>query len=384
MSLRKGRMGCILRGMRIHLQKYACRAMWGVPLLLYTVLCLLAGCSQGNPDGEGNAADSLQQAESDPLADVNKSLEYSPNDHRLYAERAKIYFQQGQIDSALADIRHATRLDSFKPDPEYRYLMGYFFYRAEADDSAEKYLTRAIEMETNNPEAYYQLGNLRMVQNRTRQAIVRYLQAISFADTEPSYYFGAGFAYQQLGKPDSAEWFYKKSVEVDPDYVKGLAGLYKLYKFELKDEEKAIEYNQRILAVDSLHPVGHFNTGELYFQKALGANSENQRKIYLQSALNAYQLALARDPDFARALYSRGYTYFELGQFDKALRDFQRVTTLAPDDFRAWFMLGSVREYFQDYAGALEAYQKAVELKPGFQEARVAVQEVQAKARNNG
>jgi tetratricopeptide (TPR) repeat protein len=110
-----------------------------------------------------------------------------------------------------------------------------------------------------------------------------------------------------------------------------------------------------------------------------GNHTEAQRRVLLRSCLTPYNVALERDPNFARAYYSRGYVYFELDDFGKAMPDFQNAARLNPRDFRAEFMLGSLYEHYQDAPNARLHYQRALDLNPRFAEASQALAELEGR-----
>jgi tetratricopeptide (TPR) repeat protein len=66
----------------------------------------------------------------------------------------------------------------------------------------------------------------------------------------------------------------------------------------------------------------------------------------------------------------------ELQNFEKAMADFQAAARHNPQDFRAYFMQGSVYEHYQDYASARQMYEKVLALNPNFTDARRALQEL--------
>jgi tetratricopeptide (TPR) repeat protein len=50
----------------------------------------------------------------------------------------------------------------------------------------------------------------------------------------------------------------------------------------------------------------------------------------------------------------------------KSLAEYEKATSLAPNDFRLWFDLGKARDHAGDAAGAERAFRKAVELAPNY------------------
>ena len=72
-------------------------------------------------------------------------------------------------------------------------------------------------------------------------------------------------------------------------------------------------------------------------------------------------------------------SYFLLDKVNEALEDFDKVLELDPYNEKAYFMRGSIHEFFGDLESALENYQEATRLAPEFYEAKQAVGEMNKK-----
>ena len=77
-----------------------------------------------------------------------------------------------------------------------------------------------------------------------------------------------------------------------------------------------------------------------------------------------FSLALKMEPGSPDAMCGRGQTYFHLGEIEKAECDFRETVELDPENMIAWSMIGQIKLYQEQYAEALEALEKALELDP--------------------
>lgn len=344
-----------------------------LPLWAVLLATVPTGCTDPAP---ANTPDSTQA--DDPLALVDQQLRYSPTDPMLWAERAEVLQSRGQIDSAIADMHRAIRHDTLFKFPEFRQRMGFFFYTRAVDDSAQFYYKLALQMGSQSPETYYQLGNLMALRGEYTQAIQHYNSALQNFPREPIYHFGKGYAYRRMGETSKAQQSLEMSLQFDPGFIKSLAELVELHLFDNHDETAAARYVDRLIAADSTGPLGPFYQGELYFAAALKPNqTPAQQRVLLRGCLTPYNVAIERDANFARAYYSRGYVYFELEDFGKAMPDFQSAARLNPRDFRAEFMVASIYEHYQDAPNARIHYQRALNINPNFEEAKQALAELQ-------
>ncbi len=85
-----------------------------------------------------------------------------------------------------------------------------------------------------------------------------------------------------------------------------------------------------------------------------------------EEAIAAYDKALALDPDFGFVLNQEGYACAEIGEFDKAIRNFERYAAANPGEANP---IDSIAElYFRQgkFHAAKAKYQEALEIRPDF------------------
>ncbi|MBN2003514.1 MAG: tetratricopeptide repeat protein [Anaerolineae bacterium] len=93
----------------------------------------------------------------------------------------------------------------------------------------------------------------------------------------------------------------------------------------------------------------------------------NRANVYLsmgeyEKAVRDYDRAVALDPKFALAYYNRGLAHMQLGDFEKALEDYTQTIELNPAYAPAYKNRGLCHARKQNYAGAVVDYTKAIEL----------------------
>ncbi|MDZ7261404.1 MAG: tetratricopeptide repeat protein [candidate division KSB1 bacterium] len=86
-------------------------------------------------------------------------------------------------------------------------------------------------------------------------------------------------------------------------------------------------------------------------------------------AIEAYENALAIDPEFVPAAINLGNLYYEKGQLEKAHQLYLKALELQPDNHKIHFNLGNLYDTFRDYNKAVSHYKKALELNPLFGDA---------------
>jgi Tfp pilus assembly protein PilF len=100
-------------------------------------------------------------------------------------------------------------------------------------------------------------------------------------------------------------------------------------------------------------PAAYNNRGDAYL--ALGQ---------YQRAIEDYDKTIELDRDFAKAYNNRGLAYGDLGKYQLALEDFDASIRKNSNEPIAYFNRGNVFKALGDYQKAIEDYSKAIELNP--------------------
>ena len=106
------------------------------------------------------------------------------------------------------------------------------------------------------------------------------------------------------------------------------------------------------------------------------SRNEAARALYdagrYEEALQAYKEALVERPESARLHLNVGDALFQLGDFEGALAEFERVSAAEDPALAALghYNKGNAHFQLQDYAGAVEAYQQALQRVPGDADAK--------------
>ncbi len=350
-------------------------------IFLCFISFLLNAC--GGQKGIGSGHSALDSA----LADTN-SIEFEIQrlngliatnglSHELYRQRSLVMYKSGDSRAAIADIEKAISL--YDKSPDLWHLKGFYQYILKEDSLSLASFKQSAQLGSDNPETFFQVGQIYFFRGDFNEAGKWYQTAIELDSLNPGYYFAFGFLKQQEKKVKDAIRWYEKALEKDPSHIKSLSQLHDLYLDSFKDIKRAQDYNDLILKVDSLHPIGHFNEGNHFLNLGMGITEESKKQEFemlLRLAVSEYSTALRSDPGFTLAWYNRGYALFLIDDLDAALFDFEKVLTLDPMNYRAHFMLGSIKEHFNDLKGAQNHYQNALKLEPEFRDAQIAVEEI--------
>jgi SpoVK/Ycf46/Vps4 family AAA+-type ATPase len=101
-----------------------------------------------------------------------------------------------------------------------------------------------------------------------------------------------------------------------------------------------------------------------------------------EKAIFLYNEAIMREPVY-KYIYNRGLCYACLERYQEAQVDILKVLELKPNFAEGWYILGLTKEYLQDLDGAIEMYEKALELNPDSKDAQNRKELIASKRRNH-
>lgn len=311
------------------------------------------------------------------LGSLTRELQRSPDNWALLKDRSLLYFQKGELDSAVVDVR--TALDIYEDSPELHYLRGYYGL-TQGDTSLAAYqFELAANYGSGNPDTYYQMGQIAFFQRNIPLAKGYYQKAASMDTLDPIYPLALGVLEESQQDYRQAHSWYQKALKIDNDNEKALLKLHDLWMGHLGNEDKALAYNRQVLDQNPTHPLGNYNKGAYYYRRAITMGpSKPTFKDEVNKAVEAFYIAINKGEytSFAEPYFYRGHCYFMAERLDLALADFQKAIEIDSTHAQAYFYLGSINEYYQDLQSALENYKKALASDPDFPEAKVAVQEL--------
>lgn len=352
-------------------------------------LCLvfllgLSACGDGGSGQSGSGQDSLPPVDTSTLEykinQLTEQLKFSPTNYELLYKRSLLWYDAGNTFEAIQDVDRC--IEHNVKWPQGHHLRGFYAYVQNQDSLALAEFRKAAKLGSVDPETFYSMGQIHFFNKEYTLAEDAFDEAMKIDTLQPLYPFAKGYMYESMGAYDKAIKEYEHSLRLDPGFIKSLSGLYTIYKEHKRNYQAAYAYNERILIVDSLHPIGHFNQGDYFLEQAdkiADPQREPEFMVYLDLALKEYSQAIQGDAKYARAWYNRGYVKYLKGDYQGASTDFQRVIEIDPLDARAYFMLGSIQEFQGQLEAALSNFKQAVELDPGLKEAAVAVEELESK-----
>lgn len=220
-------------------------------------------------------------------------------------------------------------------------------------ETARYYFERALELDPNNPCAYYGLAMLFEAEGEVEKAIAYYKEAIALDPHYIAAHFFLACLYDDIGEVYLAIYHYEQVLSLDPDHFYAHLNLGSVYE-GLNQDERALYHFQEAEMINPHHHLLHFNYGVVYrkmgeYEKAKESyhRSLHYSKDYpftflnlgllykdhdhdLDQALAIYSEGIQHHPTVAVLYYNRGCIYALKGEKQRAISDLKQALRYDP------------------------------------------------------
>jgi tetratricopeptide (TPR) repeat protein len=149
---------------------------------------------------------------------------------------------------------------------------------------------------------------------------------------------------------DSAETWFKKSIEADPKFVLPRISLGKMY-LQRGDKAQAEVQFKEALVIEPTHVIALCESALLMIND--GRLTEGQAML---------EGAIKSEESYTPCYYYAGYAYGKQGKPDQAMKMFDEAAKINPNDLNLYVFKGRACEEQKKQQEAAEAYKKALEL----------------------
>jgi len=137
--------------------------------------------------------------------------------------------------------------------------------------------------------------------------------------------------------------------------------------YGITDVDNAITEYTRALEINPNDDQAKEILAWAYYTRGLTFDSEGKDTL----AVGAYSEAINNMPKFPKAIKRRGYASLEAGDYDQAIKDFEEMKELEPEEPQwkerlatVYSNRGGAYDMKGDYENAVQDYKKAIELDP--------------------
>lgn len=257
----------------------------------------------------------LKKGKVDPaFRDISYAIDKNPNDPGLFILLGDIYFITGQKENCLSSYRKAGAMDPKSLIPVLKLAETHLILQE--FETAAQFIDIALNLDINNPKAYYLRGIQRMEMGDTTLA----LRNLKIAGNLDSNYYETfmqiGTIYSYLNDTSAID-YYKAALKAQPEEERALFMLGYSYQ-EKGDYDKAISIYQKINELYPANKRAFYNSGYISMVEMRD----------FEVAKDAFRQAIAIDPSYVEAVYNLGRIYEETGDFDLARNQYRQALEL--------------------------------------------------------
>ncbi|EGG96533.1 tetratricopeptide repeat protein, partial [Staphylococcus warneri VCU121] len=175
------------------------------------------------------------------------------------------FIKEGQLEEALKAL-----FDNIEEDPtvtENYINAGIVLADAVEIEKSERFFQKAITIDPENGAIYYNLGNVYYNQDRFKEAIKLYQQAMKYNIEPVDCNYMIGMSFNQLNAHKEALPFLMTAAEKDHQQDTEVQFQYGLVLCQLEMFDQAIKQLKKVLSIDSNHVDAIYNLGLATYMK---------------------------------------------------------------------------------------------------------------------
>ena len=282
---------------------------------------------------------------------LDAKIRKNPKDANLYYERGKVLLELERVNEAIYDLKRAVDLDN--DEVEYHTALGDAYFMNGDMGNSHTSLQKALKLDPKNLEALLKMGEISFYSKDYDRAMETLSQVTAIDKDNRTAFFMKGYIYEETGDTANAIFYFRKVIDLYPDYepayeelgmlyaqhksrlgveylttaiqlepnnVNALYGMAMLYQ-DLDEPDNATKYYSRILEIDPQNKYALHNRG--YIEMVFYNDYE--------AAIRFFSMAIGADNQYIEAHTNRGYAYELKGDRNNAKICYQSALHIDPE-----------------------------------------------------
>jgi tetratricopeptide (TPR) repeat protein len=319
---------------------------------------------------------------SDPMIEemLARGIQFQRNQQLVEAEAA--YHQVLALDPKQADAIHLLGMLAYQigdyglavelilaaieisPQiPVFHNNLGNAYLQLERPEDAQESYRRALDLDSNYPEALFNVAQVMADQGNVDKAIEAYQRLVEVEPNFAEAHNNLGGMLREQGKLQQAMEYYRRALELHPDYALARENLSGCLCEQGKDYHRGGDFDgalQRYKEAIEIYPDG----ADAYFQ---AGRALQDKKEYVE-AVKYYGAALKLQPDLGEVYFNLGLALKKAGEFEEALGAFKKAVELKDRIYQAHCQMGNTLRQLHRLEEAEAALRKSIALSPDFHE----------------
>ena len=304
-------------------------------------------------------------------------------------------FTKAELDQAHTAYAEALFLQNLRPKRSEPYvLQAQILAALKEPERAESALAKALSLDPASAFVHLRLAQVRMDRKDQAGAEASLDEALRLDPRSKWAWLWKGVLEREMKKnPVEARKCYEKAIEIDPKFDMAWYNMAWTWMDKPpRNYAKARELLQKAIALnpdykEACYAIGmsyghedNYPVAKVWMDKAVALDGSFLTAIKWRGiicgemrdyagAVSNFDSAIALAPMNADLYVRRAKMNERLGKVDDALRDLRFALDLEPNAKRTWMYLGDVYAASENRKSALECYEKAVALDPGYDDA---------------
>lgn len=246
-----------------------------------------------------------------------------------YMSQARSHMEKGDAKAAAIQLKNLLRKAPM--DGDARLLLGEAYLKLGDGPAAIKELERARDLHLPKERWSVPLARSYLYSGKPQAVIDNFSADSALPEpTQARLHALQGMAYISLGKPESGEVAFNRTLAIEPDAEDALLGLARIAISQL-DYGTAVDHSRKVLGMDRKNTSAWILLGE---SQRLGGKSND--------AVTAFGHAIENQPDSVQARLGRATSNIALRKYQEAQRDIDHVRKTRGDIPLALYLNGLI------------------------------------------